>query len=42
MEENRLRNNWKIYLIPITLIMLLIDLGLTISVIVKIGNFIVI
>lgn len=41
MEENRLRNNWKIYLIPITLIMLLIDLGLTIAVIAKIGNFIV-
>lgn len=41
MEENKLKNNWKTYLIPITFIMLLIDLGLAIAVIAKIGNFIV-
>ncbi len=41
MEENKLTNNWKTYLIPITLIMLLIDFGLAIAVIAKIGNFII-
>lgn len=41
MNENQVQSNWKDWLIPITLCILLADLGLMIAIFTKLGNFIV-